>query len=111
MLAMVSRADSRADLKVGTTIVIGPTIVGAGLQADDRSSAGLQAGRTSPRKHVPFFIAPTSKLYAIVCPTSANVRRVPRSTPALTAGPVTINGTVLVVDGGQWLASNRMVGS
>ena len=47
----------------------------------------------SSRKLVPRARGPTPKLAASVCPRSANVRRVPRSEPRRTRGPVTSNGT------------------
>ena len=45
------------------------------------------------RKLVPCASGPMPKLSAIVCPRSANVSRVPRSSPARTRGPVTSSGT------------------
>src|SRR5205807_5681653 len=47
----------------------------------------------SRRKLVPCGRRPTLKISASVCPTSANVRRVPRSTPRRTWGPAAKSGT------------------
>jgi hypothetical protein len=49
--------------------------------------------RISGRKLVPFAIGPTPKIVANVWPTSAKLRRVPRSTLRRTRAPATSSGT------------------
>ena len=68
-----------------------------GSYPEDRTLRTLRALRSyfviSRRKLVPWAMRPTPKSSASVWPRSANVFRVPRSTPARTRAPVTSSGT------------------